>query len=110
MVGAYAVTIANLPRGYIVVNSPTGDKRPELASLPPHCHLIATFTVVTVITVASLRSATTYNLPRLRLRVHLVTQCRASTMDYALLCAFRQAAGGIPTIRLNARENAASES
>ena len=31
-------------------------------------------------------------------------------MDYALLCAFRQAAGGIPTIRLNARENAASES
>ena len=87
--------------------------RPELTSLPPHCHLIATFTVVTVvtvITVASLRSATTYNLPRLRVRVHLVTQCRASTMDYALLCAFRQAAGGIPTIRLNARENAASES
>lgn len=29
---------------------------------------------------------------------------------YALVCAFRHAAGGIPTIRLNARENAASES
>lgn len=34
----------------------------------------------------------------------------APTLDYALAWAFRHAAGGMPTIRLNARENAASES
>jgi hypothetical protein len=31
-------------------------------------------------------------------------------IDYTLACDFRHAAGGMPTIRLNARENAASES
>jgi len=32
-----------------------------------------------------------------------IPQWRASTIDYGLGCAFRHAAGGIPTIRLKAR-------
>ena len=39
-----------------------------------------------------------------------ITQGRVLTIDYVLAYALRQAAGGVPTMRLNARENAASES
>ena len=35
---------------------------------------------------------------------------KGPTIDYAPTWAFRHAAGGMPTIRRNARENAASES
>ena len=37
-------------------------------------------------------------------------QLRVQSPAYPLACAFFQAAGGMPTILLNARENAASDS
>lgn len=42
--------------------------------------------------------------------IDAVSIATLSTLSYPLACAFFHAAGGRPTMRLNARENAASDS